>query len=105
MVAGLAAFCSVAASRRRCGRLPLPAAVLGRSRRFLPQFWRRSDRPEINRIAHNGVAPRRLGHGFAGQGCRLPMGPAKNAAMEISSPAISAYRPITLMCWFRWIVP
>ena len=66
------------------------------------RFETRLDRPEINRIgATLRETSGELVSGFTGKGCRLPMGPAKNMALEISSPAISVHRPITLMCWFR----
>ena len=69
---------------------------------FYHSFESGVERPEINRIdAKMFAAGGESAPGFAGKGCRLPLGQAKNAALEISSPALSAHRPITLMCWFR----
>jgi hypothetical protein len=69
---------------------------------FYHAFETRLDRPEINRIGATVLAASgELASGFVGKGCRLPMGSGKNAAFEISSPAISVHRPLTLMCWFQ----
>jgi hypothetical protein len=69
---------------------------------FYHTFESQLDRPEINRVGAKLTQPAgELGPGFAGRGCRLPLGSAKNVPFEISCPAISVHRPITLMFWFR----
>jgi hypothetical protein len=101
VLAGLAAYTAAAWAGDAADCLYLPPCWADRVV-FYHTFDGRFDRPEINRIGAKALQTSgELASGFTGKGCRLPLGTAKNAAFEVSSPAISAHRPITLMCWFR----
>jgi hypothetical protein len=73
---------------------------------FYHSFESGFDRPEINRLgAKLPPSGATRPDGFAGRGCCLPLDPKHGAALEISSPALSIHRPLTLMCWFRLDAP